>query len=116
MAESILLSVRPDVDVYEEDDHFDDRLIKEINAAFGVLYQLGVGPKSGFRITDDTETWSDFTNDEIRLEMVKDYVSRKVQMVFDPPQSSILMEALKASIAEYEWRLSVMPDFIREDI
>lgn len=111
--ESILLSVRPDVDVYEEDDHFDERLIKEINAAFGVLYQLGVGPASGFHITGDTETWSDFLNNESRLEMVKDYISRKVQMVFDPPQSSVLNEALKASIAEYEWRLSIMPDFIK---
>lgn len=116
MTESILLSIRPDVDVYEEDEHFDERLIKEINAAFGVLYQLGVGPASGFRITGAEETWSEFLGDEIRLEMVKDYVSRKVQMVFDPPQSSVLRDSLKESIAEYEWRLSVMPDFIREDI
>lgn len=113
MTESILLSVRPDVDVYEDDDHFDERLIKEINAAFGVLYQLGVGPSTGFRITGPDEVWDDFLNDEIRLEMVRDYVGRKVQMVFDPPQSSVLNEALKASIAEYEWRLSVMPDFIK---
>ncbi len=115
MTESILLSIRPDVDVYEEDEHFDERLIKEINAAFGVLYQLGVGPASGFCITGAEETWSDFLGDERRLEMVKDYVSRKVQMVFDPPQSSVLRDSLKESIAEYEWRLSVMPDFIRED-
>lgn len=113
MTESILLSVRPDVDVYEDDEHFDERLIKEINAAFGVLYQLGVGPSTGFRITGPDEVWSDFIGDEVRLEMVKDYVGRKVQMVFDPPQSSVLNEALKASIAEYEWRLSVMPDFIK---
>lgn len=113
MTESILLSVRPDVDVYEDDEHFDERLIKEINAAFGVLYQLGVGPSTGFRITGPDEVWTDFIGDEVRLEMVKDYVGRKVQMVFDPPQSSVLNEALKASIAEYEWRLSVMPDFIK---
>lgn len=112
MAESILLSIRPDVDVYEDDDHFDDRLIREINAAFGVLYQLGVGPANGFKITGNEEEWEDFTNNEIRLEMVKDYVRAKVQMVFDPPQSSVLKDALKESIAEYEWRLSVMPDFI----
>ena len=113
MTESILLSVRPDVDVYEDDEHFDERLIKEINAAFGVLYQLGVGPSTGFRITGPDEVWTDFIGDEVRLEMVRDYVGRKVQMVFDPPQSSVLNEALKASIAEYEWRLSVMPDFIK---
>ena len=113
MTESILLSIRPDVDVYEADNHFDERLIKEINAAFGVLYQLGIGPSTGFKITGTQETWSDFLQDEVRLEMVKDYVGRKVQMVFDPPQSSVLNEALKASIAEYEWRLSVMPDFIK---
>lgn len=112
MEESILLSVRPDIDVYEDDDHFDERLIREINAAFGVLYQLGIGPVNGFKITSDEETWGQFTSNETRLEMVKDYVSRKVQMVFDPPQSSVLKEALANSIAEYEWRLSIMPDFI----
>lgn len=113
MEESILASVRPDVDIYEGDEGFDEMLIREINAAFGVLYQLGIGPETGFRITGTDETWGQFTNNEIRLEMVKDYVSKKVKMAFDPPQSSVLKEAIESRIAEYEWRLSVMPDFIR---
>ena len=113
MEDSILLSIRPDVDVYEQDDGFDEMLIKEINAAFGVLYQLGIGPESGFKISGSEETWSQFTSNEIRLEMVKDYVAKKVKMAFDPPQSSILKEAIESRIAEYEWRLSIMPDFYK---
>lgn len=113
MEESILNSIRPNVDVYEDDEGFDALLIPEINAAFGVLYQLGIGPEAGFAITGADETWGDFTTNEVRLEMVKDYVAKKVKMAFDPPQSSVLKEAIESRIAEYEWRLSVMPDFIR---
>ena len=31
----------------------------------------------------------------------------KVRLVFDPPTSSALLDALKQSIQEYEWRLNV---------
>lgn len=113
MENSILLSIRPDVDVYEGDDGFDEMLVKEINAAFGILYQLGVGPETGFMITGENETWNEFTSNEVRLEMVKDYVAKKVKMAFDPPQSSVLKETIESRISEYEWRLSIMPDFIK---
>ena len=110
--DSILLTVRQNVDVYEDDDNFDAILITKINSIFGILYQLGIGPDTGFRIESDAETWSQFTQNETRLDMVKGYMCDKVKMDFDPPQSSVLKEALAANIAEYEWRLSVMPDFI----
>ena len=78
--------------------------------AFMVLYQLGVGPKTPFTIEDASATWSDFMGDSTDLAGVKTYVFLKVKLVFDPPQSSAAMEAIKQNIAELEWRLNVTAD------
>ena len=45
-----------------------------------------------------------------RMEMVKTYVSKKTRLIFDPPTSSSVMEALKGIISELEWRLNVSVD------
>lgn len=44
------------------------------------------------------------------IEAVKSYVALKVKLLFDPPQSSTVMEAVKNQISELEWRLYVMCD------
>ena len=89
---------------------FDEDIIMEINRAFGNLTDLGVGPSSGFIIESDAEVWGDFITDFPRLERVKNYICDKVRLHFDPPSSSIHMEALKEAIAELEWRLNVIVD------
>lgn len=80
-----------------------------INSAFSVLTQLGVGPEAGFYIEDSEAVWSDFVNDS-RLEMIKTYVYLKVKLVFDPPSSSAVMEAINRQISELEWRINVTAD------
>ena len=42
--------------------------------------------------------------------MVKSYVYLKVRLLFDPPASSAVIDAIKQQIAEYEWRLFVAAD------
>lgn len=103
---SILNTIKHMIGPSEGYDYFDTDLIIHINSAFGILTQLGVGPTSGFFITDDSAEWSDFVSDA-RLEMVKTYVFLKVKLAFDPPQNGSLMSSLKEQIAELEWRLNV---------
>lgn len=91
-------------------DHFDTDIIMHINTAFMVLNQLGVGPSEGFSIKDNTAKWSDFLSDETKLEAVKTYIYLKVRLVFDPPNSSSVIESINRQIAEYEWRLNVAVD------
>lgn len=106
--ESILTSTKKLSGITEGYEHFDDHLIAYINSVFLVLKQLGVGPKEGFVITGDYETWSDFIpEDKILRESVKAYVKAKVQLQFDPPISSAAMDALNRIISEFEWRLNV---------
>lgn len=95
-------------DLDESDDVFDTELIIYINSAFGILRQLGVGPKEGFRIKDSSATWADFNlGDDNLLESVKEYICFKVKLKFDPPSSSALVEAMKESIKEHEFRFSI---------
>ena len=105
--ESILTSIKKMLGITEEYTHFDTDIIIHINSAFMVLTQLGVGPLDGFIIEDETSSWNDFIQDSTKIEAVKTYIYMKVRLVFDPPTSSALIDAMERSIKEYEWRLNV---------
>lgn len=108
VSESILLSVKKLVGIQPDCDSFDADIIIHINTAFLTLSQLGVGPVNGFSITDKTDLWSDYLpEDNPNFEAVKTYVGSKVRLVFDPPTSSIVAEALKEVTKELEFRLNV---------
>lgn len=104
--ESILSSIKKNLGLHEEDTSFDDDLVMHINTVFGILFQMGVGPKDNpFLITGADETWDQFLNDNFKIIYVKSYVEKKVKMLFDPPVSSAVIESMKMVIAELEWRL-----------
>lgn len=89
---------------------FDKDLIIHINSVFDIVNQLGVGPKEPYSITDDTETWDDFWGDAQVINMVKSYMYLKVRLLFDPPSTGVLHEAMERQIQEFEWRLQVQGD------
>ena len=106
MTDSILVWVREKLGPMPDVNVFDDELMMSINAAFSVLWQLGIGPETPFTVTGETETWDDFlpsTSPERNL--VQSYIYFKTRLAFDPPQSSSVLETIKATITEYEWRL-----------
>lgn len=85
---------------------FDMDIIMNINAAFFILFQLGVGPQEKvFTVVDNTATWSSFSDDESIVSIAKQYVYLKVRNVFDPPTSSYVLQAYETQIQELEWRL-----------
>lgn len=108
--ESILTSVKKMLGIAEEYTHFDMDLIMHINSVLAILTQIGVGPSEGYSIKDENDEWSDFLPKGQNLELVKSYVYAKVRLIFDPPQSSSVTEALKNTISEFEWRISVTVD------
>lgn len=108
--DSILTSVKKQLGIAEDYEHFDPDIIIHINSVFSILNQLGVGPPEGFSISDETSVWTDFIGDSLKLELVKTYVYLKVRLIFDPPTSSAVMDAFKQNIAELEWRISVTVD------
>ena len=106
MSDSILTSVKTKLGLMEGYDHFDEEIIMDINSAFLILNQLGVGTESAFKITGYSETWTDFLADE-RIEMVKSYIPLRVRLLFDPPSGSYLLESIKDQISEFEFRMMV---------
>ena len=108
MEESILKSTKKILGLNDDYTPFDLDVITHINAAFSVLDHLGVGPEGGFSIQDDTTEWSEYTAPANQLHLVKTYVYLKVRLLFDPPATSFLIEAVNKQIAEYEWRLNVL--------
>ena len=108
--DSILTSIKKLLGITEEYENFDQDIIMHINSAFMILNQLGVGPKSGFSISDKSSTWDEFIPESSNLEAVKTYVHLKVKLMFDQPLSSTVIEAIKSQINELEWRLNVSVD------
>lgn len=108
--ESILIYVKKLLGIQDDYNHFDPDVIYGINAAFGVLTQLGVGPEEGFMISDDSAKWNDFVADKARLSLIKPYVYLKTRLLFDPPSSKALIDSIDKTISEYEYRLYVASD------
>ena len=107
---SILTSIKKLLGIAEEYEHFDPDITMHINTVFSVLTQLGVGPPSGFSITDKTTVWSDYVKSDSRLEMLKSYMYLKVKLLFDPPLGTASIEAINRQISELEWRINVTVD------
>lgn len=108
--ESILTSIKKLLGITEEYGHFDADLIIDINSVLSTLNQIGVGPSEGFAITTKEETWDQFLPSDPRLNFVKSYVHLKVRLLFDPPLSSAVIEAINRQISELEWRIHITAD------
>ena len=108
--DSILTSVKKMLGIPEEYEQFDMDIIMHINSVFMILTQLGVGPEEGFTISNKSDKWSDFIGEGKLVELVKSYVYLKVRLIFDPPQSSSVIEAINRQISEFEWRINVEVD------
>lgn len=108
MADSILTNVKKIVGIAELDTSFDPDIIMHTNTVLSVLNQLGIGPTDGFVIEDATPTWDDFLARDKRLNMVKTYVYLRVRLLFDPPQTSFVIESLNKQIEELEVRMSIV--------
>lgn len=106
MEDSILTTTKVALGIDADDDSFDVDITLGLNSAFLALTQLGLGPKGGFVVSSVHDTWNDYFNQcNTTINAVKHYVVMKIKLVFDPPQNSFTVTALKNSIAELEWRM-----------
>ena len=103
--DSILNSIKKLHGIPEEDTSFDTDMIIHINSALMIVNQLGVGPTTGFFIEDEVTTWDDIVENQFIIESIKTFVYIKVRLVFDPPASPTVVEALKSSADEYASRI-----------
>lgn len=112
MDESILGTIKemlgygPDANI-----PFEKEIITHINTAFSRLTALGLGPKSGFSISDSSSVWGDIIPDNMNLQNVKDFIYYKVKIVFDPPTSTSLLETIKEEIKILEFDIQSEVDY-----
>lgn len=110
---SILTSIKKLLGITESCTDFDTDIIMHINTVLMTLNQLGVGTE-GFQIEDKNAVWSEFIESD-KLAATKSYVHLRVKLLFDPPLNSAIIEAIKESIRELEWRLNVRVEFESEN-
>lgn len=108
MDDSILNSVKKILGIAADYDAFDTDIIVHTNSVFSTLNQLGLGPKEGFMIEDDSAVWEDFLLGDMRLNAVKTYTYLRVRVLFDPPTTGFTLTALQEQIKEMEWRLNIV--------
>jgi hypothetical protein len=107
MEQSILKSTKKILGIGDDDPSFDLDIITHINSAFSTLHDMGVGPEEGFVIEDEDSEWDEFIDDIIKLSKVKTVVFLHTRLVFDPPTSSFLVDAMQKQLLEAQWRLNV---------
>ena len=105
--DSILGSIKRLLGIPEVDKEFDPEIIIHINSAIADLVQMGVGPKTGFVISDNNSTWFDFIGEDIyKQSQVKMFVFAKVKLGFDSSNlSSAVMESYRNIANECAYRL-----------
>lgn len=104
---SILDSTKKVLGLDDSYTAFDLDVIMAINSAFGPLSQIGVGPATGFEITDNTTLWSDYAGNLTYISMVKMFVWKKTQMAFDPPATGFAIAAVEKQLDELIWRINI---------
>lgn len=107
MTDSILDTTKKILGLESDYTAFDLDIITHINTVFADLNQLGIGPEAGFEIEDSDAEWVDFLQGNPVQNQVKTYVYLRVRLLFDPPTTSYLIDALTAQLRALEWRLSV---------
>lgn len=108
MHDSILVTIKKMLGYDEDYNAFDTDIIIFINSAMMAASQFGVGPPEGYRITGDTETWSDYLGEnELLLEAIKSYIYFSVKLAHDPPSNSFVVTSFERQMKEAEWRLNV---------
>lgn len=111
---SILTSIKKLLGISEDCIDFDTDIIMHINTVLMTLNQLGVG-EEGFQIEDKEAVWDEFI-DSSKLAATKSYIHLRVRLLFDPPLNSAIIEAIKESIRELEWRLNVKAESDEEEV
>lgn len=109
--DSILNSVKNDLGIKDNYDHFDQEIINDINSVFPAIRQLGVNAPAGFSISDASTVWTDYIPAGDVLNMVKRYVSMKVRLMFDNSTlSGTVKDVLERQIQEFEARINYEVD------
>ena len=105
---SILTSVKKNLGIPKDYTHFDADILTHINSTLAVLFQLGVGPQDkAVQIEDDSYTWDMLLDGNTDINFVQSEMYIRVKLLFDPPATTHVAQALKSALDELEWRAMI---------
>ena len=107
---SILDSIKEVIGIDERNTDFDKDLVLAINAVLFIADE-------NYKINDNTKMWSDILLHGITpdaLSAMIEWAALKTKMLFDPPTSSVLAQAIKDNISELEWRAFITNNYVGE--
>lgn len=107
MVDSILTSTKKILGIQESDVSFDPDITTHINSTLVMVNQLGLGPNPMVFVVDKDQTWSALALTPNQLNLCRSYVYLRVRMLFDPPSTSFVIDAVNKQITEHEHRLSM---------
>lgn len=114
MDDSILNTAKRKIGIDYDCTDFDDVLIDDSNSALMILNQEGLGV-DGFRITGKNEKWSDFLkSNQLDVSVIKSWFALKVQMMFDPPTTNVLLQSKNEMLKELEHRFYITENYVGE--
>lgn len=111
---SILNEIKRRLGIEADYNNFDGDIISFINSALSELDLLGVGPEGGLVVQSSANTWDELYTSN-RLNMVVDYIYKKVKLDFDPPPTGALVNSYKENIKSLEWKINVVVDSLRRE-
>lgn len=109
---SILDDVKKTLGLASDYNVFDQEIIIFINTALSTLTQLGLGPDTGYLITDKEAKWSDFIGTERSYAAVQSYVYLRVRLLFDPPTVGYVLTSMEKQLEEMTWRVNAQREYI----
>ena len=103
--DSILQSIKKLLGIDATYTAFDVDVVMHINTAIATLADMGVGPEEGFEVVDESQTWEDYLDGDLRSNRIRTYIYLTVRRVFDPPGTGFLSTSIDNQIKELETRI-----------
>lgn len=110
---SILDSVKANLNIVSDFNAFDEQVIMFINTALATLYQIGVGEEAK-QITSNEDEWDDVYQGN-QLNLIQSYVYMSVRLMFDPPASSYALNNMKEEKILLEQRINNICEYGGDD-
>jgi hypothetical protein len=111
---SILNSTKKVLGLPSDYTPFDLDVLTHINSTLATIHQLGVTDEVKY-VTDENDVWDDLGLDRDQVNWARTYIFLKVRLLFDPPGTSFLLEAMNKQIEEHEWRLNLSYELKQSD-
>lgn len=110
--DSILTSIKKQLNIMDEYTFFDSDILMDINASIAILARVGLPGALGFVVENEDTTWEQLVpNDKTLRSLVKQFIFLKTKLLFETStMTSGVIESHNKLIEEIEWYISTIVD------